>query len=52
MNPSEVHHDAADRVLLYLENTSSFALELGGGLDLLVASNASFADNTINRKSS
>jgi hypothetical protein len=52
MNPSEAHHDAADRVLLYLENTSSFALELGGGSDLLVASDASFADNTIDRKSS
>jgi hypothetical protein len=52
MNPSEAHHDAADRVLLYLDNTSSLFLELGGGSDLLVASDASFADNTIDRKTS
>jgi hypothetical protein len=52
MNPSKAHYDAADRVLLYLDDTSSLSLELGGGSDLLVASDASFADNTIDRKSS
>jgi hypothetical protein len=54
MNPSETHHNAADHVLLYLNDTSSLALELGGGsgLGLEVASDASFADNTIDRKSS
>ena len=52
MNPSEAHHDVVDRVLLYLDNTSSLSLELSGGSDLVVVSDASFADNTINRKSS
>ena len=52
MNPSEKHQRAADRVLLYLKRTQGFALEFGGGDDFIVASNASFADNTKDRKSS
>lgn len=51
-NPSKEHHDAADRVLLYLNKTKSRALQLGGGNHLQVASDASFADNTSDRKSS
>lgn len=51
-NPSPDHHNAANRVLLYLHDTRSLTLELGGGEGLRVASDASFADNTINRKSS
>jgi hypothetical protein len=52
MNPGSTHHDAADRVLMYLQDTKSRALELGGGDCLEVASDASFADNTLDRKSS
>jgi len=51
-NPSQEHHDAADRVLLYLSDTRWLALKLGGGDTLQVASDASFADNTQDRKSS
>jgi hypothetical protein len=51
-NPSQLHHDAADRVLLYLKHTQWLALEMGGGEGLQVASDASFADNTLDRKSS
>ena len=52
MNPGQEHHDAADRVLLYLQSTRNRALELGGDSRLEVASDASFADNTLDRKSS
>jgi hypothetical protein len=52
VNPSNDHQDAADRVLLYLQETKALALRLGNGEDLEVASDASFADNTIDRKSS
>ena len=52
MNPGLEHHNAADRVLLYLLKTKNRALELGGGEHLEVASDASFADNTLDRKSS
>jgi hypothetical protein len=51
-NPSSQHQDAADRALLYLYNTRHLALRFGGADDLMVASDASFADNTIDRKSS
>jgi hypothetical protein len=51
-NPNQEHHDAADRVLLYLSHTRWLALQLGGGDTLQVASDASFADNTLDRKSS
>ena len=51
-NPGPAHQTAADQVLLYLERTWGFGLQLGGDDDFIVYSNASFADNTINRKSS
>jgi hypothetical protein len=51
-NPGPEHQNAADRVLLYLLETRSQALQLGGGDTLDVASDASFADNTLDRKSS
>lgn len=52
MNPSNEHHLAADRVLQYLRQTRCVGLQLGGGDEFLVASDASFADNAIDRKSS
>ena len=51
-NPSPQHHKAADQVLHYLHNTRTLALQLGGADDYVVASDASFADNSIDRKSS
>ncbi|KAK1912695.1 hypothetical protein P3342_004631 [Pyrenophora teres f. teres] len=51
-NPSAEHHRAADRVLLYLHLTRTLGLQFGGNDDLVVASDASFADNTVDRKSS
>ncbi|KAI1683861.1 hypothetical protein KJE20_06366 [Pyrenophora tritici-repentis] len=51
-NPSQEHQQAADRVLLYLSDTKWLTLRLGGGTAMQVASDASFADNTLDRKSS
>lgn len=51
-NPGPEHQKAADRVLLYLHTTRNFALQFGGRDDLRAASDASFADNTMDRKSS
>jgi hypothetical protein len=51
-NPSTEHHDAADRVLLYLKSTQHYVLTLGGGDTMIVMSDASFADNTQDRRSS
>jgi hypothetical protein len=51
-NPSTEHHRAADRVLLYLHHTRALGLQFGGTDDMVVASDASFADNTVDRKSS
>jgi hypothetical protein len=51
-NPSPTHHRAANRVLLYLQDHRHLALQLGGGNGFVVASDASFGDNTLDRKSS
>jgi len=51
-NPSPEHHAAADRVLHYLYRYRRLGLQLGGADDFLVATDASFADNTLDRKSS
>jgi len=51
-NPGTKHHEGADRVLHYLKNTRSLALQYGGDDHFQVASDASFADNSIDRKSS
>ncbi|KJK84936.1 hypothetical protein H633G_11239 [Metarhizium anisopliae BRIP 53284] len=60
LNPSEVHHRAADRVIQYIYPTRSFALRLGNNdqentepIETFIgSSDASFADNTEDRKSS
>ncbi|KAL1996476.1 hypothetical protein VTN49DRAFT_8076 [Thermomyces lanuginosus] len=49
-NPGPEHHKAADRVLRYLYQTRDYGLQFGGEDDLRVASDASFADNTQDRK--
>jgi hypothetical protein len=51
VNPGPKHHRAADRVLNYLRSTSNLVLELGGGNSLEISSDASFADNLPDRKS-
>jgi len=51
-NPGPLHQAAADRTLLYLKRHRDLGLQLGGGDEYLVASDASFADNTADRKSS
>jgi hypothetical protein len=51
-NPSPEHHAAADRILLYLKKHKHLGLQFGGGEDYEVSSDASFADNTLDRKSS
>jgi Reverse transcriptase (RNA-dependent DNA polymerase) len=49
-NPGPIHHAAADRILLYLKRYRDLGLQFGGGDGFLIASDASFADNTIDRK--
>jgi hypothetical protein len=51
-NPSPLHQKAADRVLCYLQRTRALALRFGDADDFEVASDTSFADNTLDRKSS
>ena len=51
-NPSQEHHEAVNRVIRYLGKTRHYALRFGGEDDFVVASDASFADNTLDRKSS
>jgi hypothetical protein len=51
-NPGPKHHEGADRVLHYLKSTRSLALQYGRDDHFRVASDASFADNSIDRKSS
>jgi hypothetical protein len=51
-NPAPEHHLAADRILRYLYNTKSLGLQFGGKDTFDVASDASFADNSTDRKSS
>jgi hypothetical protein len=51
-NLSLAHYKAADRALIYLYNIRQLFLRFGGQDNLMVASNAFFANNSTNRKSS
>lgn len=51
-NPNQEHCKAVNRVLSYLYATRFLALQFGGGDEFVVHSDASFADNTLDRKSS
>jgi hypothetical protein len=54
-NPGNTHHQAADRVIQYLYATKCLAPRYGdddGARSFICASDASFADNTADRKSS
>jgi hypothetical protein len=52
MNPGPEHEHAANRVLCYVYATRYLALSFGGADEFEVHSDASFADNTFDRKSS
>jgi hypothetical protein len=47
MNPGTKHHEGANQVLHYLKNTRSLALQYRRDDHFQVASDASFADNSI-----
>jgi hypothetical protein len=49
-NPSLAYYKAADRALMYLYNTRQLFLRFGGQNNLVVASDASFINNSTNRK--
>ena len=51
-NPSPTHVQAANRVISYLLGTRTLGLKFGGGDELEIATDASFADDTSDRKSS
>jgi hypothetical protein len=51
-NPNLAHYKTADRALMYLYNTRQLFLRFGGQDNLVVASDASFANNSTDRKSS
>ena len=51
-NSSAEHQRAADRVPLYLHFTRTLELQVSGSDDLVVASDVSFADGTVDRESS
>lgn len=51
-NPGPLHHTAALRVIEYLVTTANYALKIGGGNTFDTWSDASFADNTVDRHSS
>ena len=46
-NSSQQHYNAADRILRYLARIRTLSLQLGGRDTFAVATDASFADNTI-----
>ena len=52
MNSSSEHHDAMNCILLYLYTHWELGLQLDGADDFLVVTDASFADNMLNCKSS
>jgi hypothetical protein len=51
-NFSLAHHKAANRTLMYLYNTRQLFLRFSDQDNLVIASDASFANNSTNRKSS
>jgi hypothetical protein len=52
VNPGQEHQDAVNRVIHYLSHTRHQALRFRGPRGLTVTSDASFADNTLDQKSS
>ena len=52
INPGLLHHKVANKVINYLASTKDLTLHFGGFNNLKMASNALFADNTLDRKNS
>ena len=52
INPGPLYHKVADKVINYLASIKNLALYFGGFNDLEVVSDALFADNTLDQKSS
>ena len=52
LSPGPDYYAAIDRVIEYLLVTATYALKLGGGDTFIIWSDASFADNIRDRKSS
>ena len=52
INPGPLHYKAVDRMINYLVGIKDLTLHFGGFNDLEVVSDASFADNTLDRKNS
>ena len=52
INPGPLYHKVANKVINYLVSIKNLALYFGGFNNLEVVSDALFADNTLNRKSS
>ena len=52
INPGPLHHKVTDKVINYLTSIKNLTLHFGGFNNLEVVSNALFADNTLDRKSS
>ena len=52
INPGLLHYKVVNKVINYLVNIKNLTLYFGGFNNLEVVSNALFADNTLDRKSS
>ena len=52
INPGPLHYKVANKMISYLVSTKDLTLYFGGFDNLEVVSNALFADNTLDRKSS
>ena len=52
INPGPLYHKVIDKVINYLTGIKDLALYFGGSNNLKVISDALFADNTLERKSS
>ena len=52
INPGPLYYKVADKVINYLIDIKNLALHFGGFDNLEVVNNASFTDNTLDRKNS
>ena len=52
INPGPLHHKVVNKVINYLASIKDLTLYFGDFNDLEMVSDALFADNTLNRKSS
>ena len=52
INPGPLHHKITNKVINYLISIKNLTLYFGDSNNLKVVNNASFANNTLNRKNS